>query len=178
MDGNEQQKHAGIDYGTAATTMRLMRRFPPSRLLFLGALLAFLSMLAWYAHWYWADSYEKVTFYQKAALIAYLLSLFFLILWLVRLKDQRARILCLAFLLTDLFLYAISSLINTYYLALFSFSRELLAGKSIEAYDPRYVTNWKIFFLQPFMYMLIAGSMVLTLSAMAILVERRLDVMR
>jgi hypothetical protein len=130
-----------------------------------GVTSAILSTAAWVANWYLPEIRPGHARWTYVALTTYVLSLIALLLWMTRLKSKQLIPPILFFLFASLLIFIATRLIKANYIELFSLTRELFRGKSIEEYDPRYVMNWGILFLYPFLFMLNGATLLLFLLA-------------
>ncbi len=125
------------------------------------------------ALWFWMWHYRGLSVFnpgveQVAALLAYLVSLGTLSLFVVRLRGR--GLVAAAFALTgaNAALWIADWLIAQYYVQFFALTHPF----PIQAYDSRYVHNWQLFFLEPFMLLLRLGVFLFWLTSLACLIWR------
>jgi hypothetical protein len=125
------------------------------------------------ALWFWTWHYRGLTVMkpgaeQGAALFFSLVALAALVLFVARLRGRHLVAAVLALTVANAVLWLAYWLINQYYLHFFALTHPF----PIQAYGPRYVQNWRMFFLEPFMLLLRLGMFLFWLTGLACLIWR------
>ncbi len=126
------------------------------------------------ALWFWMWHTRGLSVFnpgaeQVAALLAYLVSLAALILCIARLRGRRLVVAALVLTGANAVLWLADWLIAQYYVQFFALTHPF----PLQAYDSRYVHNWQLFFLEPFMLLLRLGVFLFWLTSLICLVWRR-----
>ncbi|HLU10145.1 MAG TPA: hypothetical protein VK003_10800 [Oceanobacillus sp.] len=137
------------------------------RLLVIGFLFA---AFLWYLHWYHDGGILTGDTLRGFALIAYLISLLALIRYLTTSTSKRLLITGVVLLATGLLMPLLDSLLEPYYYQIFAATR----STPLETYDSRYLTNYRLFFVEPFILMLEVALFALGLTAFITLAFRKL----
>ena len=145
------------------------------RVIFLiaGVIFAVISTAAWIADWYLPETQPGNDVFIYISLVTYMLSFITIVIWLTRLNNNQLMTAVVFFLIASVLTYALTQFLKANHIEFFSFSRELFREKLIEEYDPRYVTNWGILFLYPYLFMLNAAMVFLFLLALMIWAIKR-----
>jgi hypothetical protein len=139
-------------------------------LLVVGAGSALVSAALWAWMWHTQGvSIFNLRAEHGAALFFYLVSLAALTLFIGRLRGRHLAVAAVALTLANAPLLIITWLISQYYREFFVLTHPF----PIQAYDPRYVHNWRIFFLEPFLLLLQFGLLIVWLSSLACLILRK-----
>ena len=125
------------------------------------------------ALWAWMWHYRGLSGFNPgaehvAALFFYLVSLAALIVFITRLRGRRLVVAALALTGANAVLWIADWLINQYYFQFFALTHPF----PIQAYGPRYVQNWRMLFLEPFMLLLQLGTALFWLTGLACLIWR------
>jgi hypothetical protein len=125
------------------------------------------------ALWAWMWHYQGLSIISLraehgAALFFYLVSLVALIVFITRLRGRHLVAAALALTGANAVLWIAYWLINRYYLQFFALTHPF----PIQAYGPRYVQNWRMAFLEPFILLLQLGMFLFWLTSLACLVWR------
>ncbi len=127
------------------------------------------------ALWAWMWHYRGLTVFNLgvehvAALLAYLVSLVTLSLFIARLRGRRLVAAAIALTAANAALWVAYWLIQQYYFQFFALTHPF----PIQAYDSRYIHNWQMFFLEPFLLLLRLGMFLFWLTSLACLIWRAL----
>jgi hypothetical protein len=125
------------------------------------------------ALWAWMWHYRGLSLFNPgaghvAAFLFYLASLVTLILSIGRLRGRHLVAAALALTVANAVLWIAYWLINQYYLQFFALTHPF----PIQAYGPRYVQNWRMAFLEPFLLLLQLGMFLFWLTSLAYLIGR------
>ena len=125
------------------------------------------------ALWAWMWHYRGLTGFNLGAehvvaLLFYLASLVTLILFIGRLRGRHLVAAALALTVANAILWIAYWLINQYYLQFFALTHPF----PIQAYDSRYVHNWRMAFLEPFLLLLQLGMFLFWLASLTCLILR------
>jgi hypothetical protein len=125
------------------------------------------------ALWAWMWHYQGLSIISLraghgVALFFYLVSLVALIVFITRLRGRRLGVAALALSGANGVLWIADWLINQYYFQFFALAHPF----PIQAYDSRYVHNWRMFFLEPFLLLLQLGMFLFWLASLACLIWR------
>jgi hypothetical protein len=104
------------------------------------------------------------------ALIAYLIALFALTRYLTTLTSRRLLLVGIALFAAGMLVLLLDRVLDAHYYQIFAATR----STPLEAYDSRYLTNYRRFFVTPFIWMLEAALFVLGLTAFITLAFRKL----
>ena len=126
------------------------------------------------ALWFWMWHYQGLSIINLraehgAALFFYLVSLVALVLFITHLRGRHLVVAVAALTVANAALWIADWLINQYYLQFFALTHPF----PIQAYGPRYVQNWRMFFLEPFMLLLQLGTALFWLTGLICLILRR-----
>ncbi len=125
------------------------------------------------ALWFWMWHYRGLSAFNPGAehivaFLFYLASLVTLILFIGRLRGRHLVVATLVLTVVNAVLWIAYWLINQYYLQFFVLTHPF----PIQAYDSRYVHNWRMAFLEPFMLLLQLGTALFWLTGLACLIWR------
>jgi hypothetical protein len=155
-----------------ANSMLKINKFNQTKVLlaigvFSGALSA--ALWAWMWHYQGLSLINMRAEHSAALLFFYLVSLLALTLFIARLRGWHLVAVALALTVANAVLWLAYWLIDQYYLQFFILTHPF----PIPAYRPRYVQNWRLFFLEPFMLLLRLGVFLFWLDSLACLIWRR-----
>ena len=126
------------------------------------------------ALWFWMWHYRSLSIFNLRAehgvtLLFYLVGLAALSLFIGRLRGRRLVVAALVLTVANAVLWIAYWLINRYYFQFFALTHPF----PIQAYDSRYVHNWRMAFLEPFLLLLQLGMFLFWLTGLACLIWRR-----
>ncbi len=135
----------------------------------IGALSAAVSAALWFWMWHYRGlSIFSLRAEHAAALLFYLAALAALILSIARLHGRRLIVAALALTVANVVLWIAGWLIDQYYFQFFALTHPF----PIETYDSRYVHNWRMAFLEPFLLLLRLGMFLFWLTSLACFIWR------
>jgi hypothetical protein len=126
------------------------------------------------ALWAWMWHYQGLSVISLraghgVAFFFYLVSLVALIVFITRLRGRRLGVAALALSGANGVLWIADWLIKQYYFQFFALAHPF----PIQAYDSRYVHNWRMFFLEPFTLLLQLGMVLFWLTSLICIVLRK-----
>ena len=140
-------------------------------LLTIGVFLVAVSAALWFWGWrYRGALISALRAEHGAALLLYLAALATLTVFIGRLRGRRLAGAAVALTMANAVLWIAYWLINQYYFQFFALTHPF----PIQAYDSRYVHNWRIFFLEPFL-LLQLGMLIFWLTSLICLIRRKVQ---
>ena len=135
----------------------------------LGVVLIYLSIYLWYWNWRTLGIPWPLQPEHFMTLATYVVGLFVLGLFVFRLTRRQVTIMLVGLVLANLFAAMGTLWIYRTYPAFFQLIRPL----EIEAYDPAYVADWEIYFLQPVLYLFHGGLLLLWVESLVMFFVRK-----
>jgi hypothetical protein len=149
--------------------MPVIKRLRKWHFLLLGSTLVLIALFLWYWDWRTLGIPQPLRAEHFMTILVMTLGFVVLGIFIIRLSRRQVTIMLIGMVITNLAAALITLWINRTYPAFF----DLLRPTAIEAYDPVYVTNWRILFLNPALYALHAGLMLLWAESLIMFFVRK-----
>lgn len=149
--------------------MTVIKRLRKWHFLLLGSTLILIALFLWYWDWRSLGIPRPLRAEHFMTLLAMLLGFVVLGIFVVRLTRRQVTIMLIGMVITNLFAALITLWINRTYPAFF----DLLRPTAIEAYDSVYVDNWRLLFLNPALYALHLGLLLLWAESLIMFFVRK-----
>jgi hypothetical protein len=149
--------------------MAAVRKLRKWHFLLLGAGLILISAFLWYWDWRSLGIPSPLRAEHFITLVTFVVGFIVLGIFVVRLNRRQVLIMLIFMVIVNLIAALASLWINRTWPAFF----ELLRHPTIDAYDPRYIDLWHVYFLRPALIALHAGFLLLWIETLIMFLVRK-----
>ena len=149
--------------------MPVIQRLRKWHFLLLGGTLILVAAFLWYWDWRTLGIPSPLRPEHFITILAYALGVIVLGIFVIRLNRKQVTIMLVGLIVVNLLAALMTVWIYQTYPALF----ELLRHKSIDIYDPAYVTEWETFFIAPALVSMHVGLLALWVESLLMFLVRK-----
>jgi hypothetical protein len=137
--------------------------------LLLGSTLVLLSAFLWYWNWRILGIPKPLRAEHFITIATYLIGIVVLAVFIYRLTRQQVTIMLVGMIIVNF----IAALLTAWILRTYPTFFELVCPFDLSAYDPEFITNWRVYFLTPALYAMHAGLILLWIVSLVMFLIRK-----